>query len=832
MEKKFIVWGTGQEADKLMKRLSKINSVCEEIMSEKALDVAWFLDSNIEKTKQLFYEKEVKLSKSFSQNKNHTIIVAVAKNEEILEELEQCGYSRNKEYMTIDDFYKWLWDKSRLFWRLVEALGINDNDFLTALQKHDLPEDIADKFDELLDELRLVCEKLKRMKWLSFLHEALAQTIFTVNCDWSNREIIGKKLLDILGVSGFVDCLERIYKDHITLAAKWMPQNVVKKSKRALPQTIAMYYTRYYNGGVERMLSRIIPLFIRHGYRVILFTDEIKEDMEYPLPQGVERVKLGYENGRKARCEKLIETLKRFDVDVFCGHQYGRNALYDIFCVQQVGIPFVLEMHNNFSFITDLLGGNSLELARRVDALVTLSKTDEMFWRLQGAKSVYVPNPVDAPEKEDVTPKPNTILWLQRIEQRQKQVLDLPEILKYVIELIPEARLQIVGATDDPDLEARLRKMFDELGLTQNVDFLGFHTDVAKYYRQAAVMLMTSAFEGFPMTIAESKRYGVPLVMYELPYLELLRDGKGYVSVPQRDKKAIAKALARVLKDSALREKLSKEAKESLYKFSQINLMSEWEKVWSIAVRGKDAVTLSDEEKTFSEIERLLLQLAHRTQIAGIKKEERKMEYIIYGAGQGGKAVFEKWEGVNNVYFKGFFDREKTGNYMGLPIMRYEDGDRNIPVLISLMSPFHALEVYKDLRKAGYTKLYWYRENPYADESDFQAQVEDMRNWGDAVLLQVEMHLSDRCNLNCRGCTHFSPLFHEMGFDKETALTDVRTLARNVSHIMDFYFLGGEPFLNKDIASYIRAVRSILPQTRLTVVTNGLLIPKLPDEVL
>ena len=58
MEKKFIVWGTGQEADKLMKRLSKINSVCEEIMSEKALDVAWFLDSNIEKTKQLFTKKK------------------------------------------------------------------------------------------------------------------------------------------------------------------------------------------------------------------------------------------------------------------------------------------------------------------------------------------------------------------------------------------------------------------------------------------------------------------------------------------------------------------------------------------------------------------------------------------------------------------------------------------------------------------------------------------------------------------------------------------------------------------------------------------------------
>lgn len=579
MEKKFIVWGTGQEADKLMKRLTEINAVCEEIMGEKALEVAWFLDSNIEKTKQLFYEKEVKLSKSFSQNKNHTIIVAVAKNEEILEELEQYGYSRNKEYMTIDDFYKWLWDKSRLFWRLVEALGVIDNDFLTALQKHDLPEDIADKFNELLDELRLVCEKLKRMEWLSFLHVALTQTVFAVNCDWPNREIIGKKLLDILGVSGFVDCLERIYKDHITLAAKWMPQNVVKKSKRALPRTIAMYYTRYYNGGVERVLSKLIPIFMERGYQIILFTDEIDEDMEYPLPNGIKRVILGGNDGYKVRCERLLEAVRRFNVDVFCSHKYWGNVIYDLFCVQQAGVPVILEMHNNFNYIIDAFGDGAIELARRAEILVTLSRVDEMSWRLRGAKSVYIANPVEPPEKESFEPKPNTILWLSRIDQSQKQVWELPEILDYIVKEIPNVKLQIIGAADKPCIEEHLRKMFEKRELTAYVQFLGFQKNVEKYYQQATVMLMTSAYEGFPMTIAESKRYGTPLVMYELPYLELLQDGKGYISVPQRDKKAAAKALVQVLKNESLRNRLSKEAKASLAEFLQIDFMAKWEEV-------------------------------------------------------------------------------------------------------------------------------------------------------------------------------------------------------------------------------------------------------------
>ena len=49
-------------------------------------------------------------------------------------------------------------------------------------------------------------------------------------------------------------------------------------------RTVSLYYRRIYGGGVQRSLSIIIPIYLEMGYRVVLFTDEYKPELEYPLP--------------------------------------------------------------------------------------------------------------------------------------------------------------------------------------------------------------------------------------------------------------------------------------------------------------------------------------------------------------------------------------------------------------------------------------------------------------------------------------------------------------------------------------------------------------------
>ena len=46
---------------------------------------------------------------------------------------------------------------------------------------------------------------------------------------------------------------------------------------------------------------------------------------------------------------------------------------------------------------------------------------------------------------------------------------------------------------------------------------------------------MTSQYEGFSLALLESRSFGVPCVSYEMPYLEMHRDGRGLIRVPQGD---------------------------------------------------------------------------------------------------------------------------------------------------------------------------------------------------------------------------------------------------------------------------------------------------------
>lgn len=75
-------------------------------------------------------------------------------------------------------------------------------------------------------------------------------------------------------------------------------------------------------------------------------------------------------------------------------------------------------------------------------------------------------------------------------------------------------------------------------------------------------------------------------------------------------------------------------------------------------------------------------------------------------------------------------------------------------------------------------------------------------------LMQLEFHLADHCNLNCKGCSHFSNLVPQPVFpDKEQFVRDLQQLTGYFSQIHDFYLLGGEPLLNPEIGVYINTVR-------------------------
>lgn len=97
------------------------------------------------------------------------------------------------------------------------------------------------------------------------------------------------------------------------------------------------------------------------------------------------------------------------------------------------------------------------------------------------------------------------------------------------------------------------------------------------------------------------------------------------------------------------------------------------------------------------------------------------------------------------------------------------------------------------------------------------------------TLYHFDIHITDHCNLNCRGCGHFSNLCSPTFLDLEAFRGDMAAMAAKL-RVEQIYLLGGEPLLHPRVSEFIRAAREYFPDTRIYVVTNGSLVMRQDDE--
>lgn len=100
--------------------------------------------------------------------------------------------------------------------------------------------------------------------------------------------------------------------------------------------------------------------------------------------------------------------------------------------------------------------------------------------------------------------------------------------------------------------------------------------------------------------------------------------------------------------------------------------------------------------------------------------------------------------------------------------------------------------------------------------------------------ISFEFHLSEHCNLNCKGCDHFSPLAKPSFTDYDSFSKDIERMSELFNgEAKSIHILGGEPLLNKNVCKFIEKTRKSFPNKDLTeirVISNGILVNDMPDE--
>lgn len=94
----------------------------------------------------------------------------------------------------------------------------------------------------------------------------------------------------------------------------------------------------------------------------------------------------------------------------------------------------------------------------------------------------------------------------------------------------------------------------------------------------------------------------------------------------------------------------------------------------------------------------------------------------------------------------------------------------------------------------------------------------------------LEAHVVDHCNLTCAECCSLSPLLPAR-FTSPAALADDLALATRVLAPRVFKLVGGEPLLHPEIVELARVARRSGIAPRVSLTTNGLLLPRMPDAL-
>ncbi len=246
---------------------------------------------------------------------------------------------------------------------------------------------------------------------------------------------------------------------------------------------------------------------------------------------------------------KLTATLRRLRPDVV--HAHGAEAnFHALIAARLAGVPVRIGEEigvPEHSALGRFVFKCAYASASRVVAISNIvAATIERLGEAKGNHIVVVENPIRSIEPKPVSEPSRGLLRLVYVGRliAWKEVPNALHALATLRDRGRECEFWIIG--DGPDRE-KLEKLTDDLGITENVRFLGFQDRPEDYVAACDLFILTSFREGFCMALVEAMAAGTPAVSTAVGIApEVIEEGRTGWLVPPQDIPALTETLDRV----------------------------------------------------------------------------------------------------------------------------------------------------------------------------------------------------------------------------------------------------------------------------------------------
>jgi glycosyltransferase involved in cell wall biosynthesis len=153
--------------------------------------------------------------------------------------------------------------------------------------------------------------------------------------------------------------------------------------------------------------------------------------------------------------------------------------------------------------------------------------------------------------------------------------LDQQKGYPYLFEAISQMRDVILVIAGDGPEKASLEAQVNKLRLNDQVIFLGYRQDIPDLLACCDVFVLSSLYEGFPLSILEAMAAGKAVVATSVGGIpEAVLDGETGILVPPGDSLALARAIQEILSDPSLSQKMGAAGKARVkQEFSSITMV-------------------------------------------------------------------------------------------------------------------------------------------------------------------------------------------------------------------------------------------------------------------
>lgn len=355
-------------------------------------------------------------------------------------------------------------------------------------------------------------------------------------------------------------------------------------------------------GGMERvLLNKVRYLWEQGGNELtIVTTDQGGRPPFYTFPSGVKLVDLdiNYTDDLNLPALQRIPSflkrrrLHRKRLTAFLMAEKA-DIVVSLYPSESSFIPFirdgskkVLELHYNKFFRlqyarSGLLGlidrfrtWEDERIVRRFDRFVVLTQEDAGYWGALPNLQV-IPNAALPVPETRWSPYSRRVIAVGRLDYQK----GFDRLVKAWALLPSDLRdswhLEIFG---QGEWEVRLQELIRKKGVKESARVNPPTKEIFREYAASSFLVMSSHYEGFPMVLLEAMACGLPGVCFTFPCgpKDVIEDGKNGLLVPEGDIPALAGAMERLMRDQALRERMSMAAREIIRTYSEEKVMQQW----------------------------------------------------------------------------------------------------------------------------------------------------------------------------------------------------------------------------------------------------------------